>query len=42
VQTGIFQKAGAIKATQWRHVIPVLMQLVPELRPGLNLQLPGE
>jgi hypothetical protein len=39
VQTGVLQEAGFIKATQWRHVIPVLLQISPELAPGLSLQL---
>lgn len=41
VQTGVLPTSRIIKATQWRYVIPVLMQLTPELRPGLNLYVRG-
>lgn len=41
VQTGVLPDSGFIKATQWQHVLPVLMQVAPEARPGLNLYVPG-
>jgi hypothetical protein len=42
VQTGVFSKAGAIKATKWKYVIWCLTQLVPDLRNAFRLWLPGE
>jgi hypothetical protein len=40
VQTGVLRESGFIKATQWQHVIPVLLQVAPELSPSLLLHVP--
>ncbi|QDU27567.1 hypothetical protein ETAA8_26550 [Anatilimnocola aggregata] len=42
IQTGIFSKHGAIKATKWKYVIRCLVQLVPDIRDAFKLWLPGE
>jgi hypothetical protein len=41
VQTCVHRKGKAVQGTMWRWVVQMLVRLRPEIRPALNVWLPG-